>query len=141
MTLLLTGLLAGLLDAMAADLLYMAKGYKSIGKLFQYIASGVYGTAAFTGGAAMVCMGILFHFLIAMAWVAFYFFLHAHLPWLDAHPLMAAIGYGIMVWTIMTLVIVPNSMAAQRPFSWAFAVINMAILILTIGLPAAYLLR
>jgi hypothetical protein len=140
MTLLLTGLLAGLLDAVAATLLFLARGNKDPRVLFKYIASAVYGKDAFTRrGESMFFMGLLFHFLIAMGWVAIYFFLHAQMPWLGRHPLAAAIGYGILVWIVMNLVVVPNSRAAARPFSLLFAFINVVILILTIGLPAAYL--
>ena len=141
MTLFLTGLLAGLLDAIAAVLLFLARRNKDPRTLFRYIASAVYGKDAFTRGNSMVFIGLLFHFLIAMVWVAIYFFLHAHISWLGTHPLPAAIGYGILVWIIMNMVVVPNSRAAPRPFSLSFALINVVILILAIGLPAAYLAR
>ena len=137
MTLFLTGLLAGLLDAIAAVLLFLARGNKDPRMLFRYIASAVYGKEAFSNGTSMVYKGILFHFLIAMTWVAIYFFLHAHIPWLDSHPLPAAIGYGILVWIVMNIIIVPNSRATPRPFSLIFALVNALILILAIGLPAA----
>lgn len=139
MTLFLTGLLAGLLDAIAAVLLFLARGNKDPRILFRYIASAVYGKEAFTSGSNMVVMGVFFHFFIAMCWVAIYFLLHACLPWLSDHPLLSATGYGILVWMAMNLVVVPNSRAAPRPFSWWFALINVVILILAIGLPAAYL--
>jgi len=139
MTLLLTGLLAGLLDAIAAMLLFLARGNKDPRILFKYIASAVYGKEAFVRGDSMAFKGLLFHFLIAMSWVAIYFLLHAHISWLGSHPLPAAIGYGILVWIIMNLIVVPRSKAAPRPFSLSFALINIVILIVTIGLPAAYL--
>jgi len=139
MTLFLTGLLAGLLDAIAAVLLFLARGNKDPRILFRYIASAVYGKEAFAPGNNMALMGVFFHFLIAMCWVAIYFLLHAYLPWLSDHPLLSAIGYGLLVWIVMNLVVVPNSRAAPRPFSWWFALINVVILILAIGLPAAYL--
>ena len=141
MLMLLTGLFAGSLDAMAAVLLYLARGNKDPRMLFRYIASAAYGKRAFAPGEFMVLMGLLFHFLIAMSWVAIYFYLSGNIPWLNLHPLPAAIGYGIFVWIIMNLVVVRFSRAAPRPFSWLFAVINVVILIVTIGLPAAYLAR
>jgi hypothetical protein len=141
MHLLLIGLLAGTLDAIAAVLLYLARGNKDPRMLFRYIASAVYGNRAFAAGGSMALRGLLFHYLIAMSWIAVYFYLSGHMPWLSLHPLLAAIGYGILVWIIMNLVVVPYSRAAPRPFSWSFAVINMVILIVVIGLPAAYLAR
>jgi hypothetical protein len=139
MHLLLTGLLAGTLDAIAAVVLFLARGNKDPRMLFRYIASAAYGKRAFAGEGFMVFMGLLFHFLIAISWVAVYFFLHTCIPWPDSHPLPAAIGYGLFVWVMMNLVIVPYSRAAPRPFSWLFAVVNMVILIGAIGVPAAYL--
>ncbi|HTI08077.1 MAG TPA: hypothetical protein VL832_05960 [Puia sp.] len=141
MTILLTGLLAGFLDGAAATLLYLARGNKKPGPLFQYIASAVFGKAAFAGGGFMVLMGLCFHFLIALAVVSFYFVLYPHIPWLGTTPLAGAAIYGLLVWVIMNLVVLPLSRAAPRPFSWVFALINMLILMVAIGLPTAYLAR
>lgn len=141
MTILLTGLLAGFLDGVVATLLYLARGNKKPGALFQYIASAVYGKAAFAGGGRMAFMGLFFHFLIALAFVSFYFVLYPHISWLGTYPLAAAVVYGLLVWVIMNLGVLPLSKAAPRPFSWVFALINMLILMVTIGLPAAYLAR
>ena len=141
MTILLTGLLAGLLDGVAATLLFMARGNKKPGILFRYIASAVFGKAANTGGGAMVFIGLFFHFLIALIWVSCYFVLYPLIPWLGEHPLAAAAIYGLLVWVIMNLGVLPLSKAAPRPFSWVFALINILILVVTIGLPAAYLAR
>jgi len=41
----------------------------------------------------------------------------------------------------MNLIVVPSSKAAPRPFSAIFALVNVVILIVAIGLPAAYLAR
>jgi hypothetical protein len=140
-TILLAGLLAGLLDGAAATLLFLARGNKKPGVLFQYIASAVFGKAAFAGGGTMVFMGLFFHFVIALIFVSCYFVLYPHIPWSGAYPLAAAAVYGLLVWVIMNLGVLPLSRAAPRPFSWIFALINMLILVVTIGLPAAYLAR
>lgn len=132
MNLLLTGLLAGALDGAAATLLFLARGNKNPALLFRYIASAVYGDAAFKGGARMVVLGLLFHMTIAMAWVAFYFAVAGRFP---LHPLV----YGTLVWVVMNLVVLPLSRAKPRPFSLFFAVVNWLILVVTIGLPSAYL--
>jgi hypothetical protein len=141
MTILLTGLLAGLLDGAAAILLYLARGNKRPGNLFRYIASAVFGQAAFAGGRGMILMGVLFHFLLAISFVVIYFRLYHYIPWLQTQPLAAAAGFGLLVWMIMNLVIVPLSRAAHRPFSLWVALINILILMIAIGLPAAYLAR
>jgi len=138
---LLTGLLAGLLDGVAAVLLFLARGNKNPTQLFRYIASAFYGKVAFGEGARMVLIGVLFHFLIAAIFVAAYFGIYPHLPWLRSYPPAGAFVYGLLVWGIMNLGVVPFSRAAPRPFSFLFAVVNMLILVAAIGLPAAYMSR
>jgi uncharacterized membrane protein YagU involved in acid resistance len=141
MKILLFGLLTGFLDGVAAILLFVARGNKKPAILFQYIASAVFGKAAFTGGSGMVVMGILLHLLIALSWTVIYFRLYPHISWLSVYPLAAAAIYGLLIWLIMNLVVVPLSKAAPRPFSLTFALINIVILMVAIGLPAAFLAR
>jgi hypothetical protein len=83
----------------------------------------------------------LFHFFIAMSFVAIYFELYHYIPWLHTQPLASAAGFGLLVWVIMNLMVVPLSRAAPRPFSLWVALINILILMAAIGLPAAYLAR
>ena len=134
-----TGLLAGFLDAVAALLLFLAGGNKRPGLLFRYIASAVYGPAAFTNGVRMVFLGVGFHFLIALFWVSVFFGVYPHLWVLRADGWVVAAGYGLLVWLCMNLVVLPLSRAKPRPFSLTFALINMIILIVTIGLPCVWL--
>jgi hypothetical protein len=141
MMILLTGLLAGVLDGVAAVLLFLARGNKNPALLFRYIASAVYGKTAFSEGVRMVLLGVLFHFLIAGTFVAAYFKVYPYLPWLRCYPLAGAFVYGLLVWIIMNLGVVPLSRAAPRPFSFLFAIVNILILIASIGLPAAYMAR
>ena len=141
MTVVLTGLLAGVLDALAALFFFLIRGNNKPGMLFQYIASAVFGPAAFTGGSRMVILGLFFHFSIAFCWVGLYF---------AGYPLVSSLGlglpaealvYGLLVWIVMNLVVLPLSRAKPRPFSISFVLINIAILIVTIGLPCAYAVR
>ena len=87
----------------------------------------------------MVLMGVLFHFLIAGIFVGAYFGLYTYVSLLRSSPLAGAIVYGLLLWSIMNLGVVPLSKAAPRPFSFLFAVVNMLILIAAIGLPTAYM--
>ena len=141
MIILLTGLLAGFLDGVAAVLLFRTRGNKNPALLFRYIASAVYGKAAFSEGSRMVLMGVLFHFLIAGTFVGVYFGLYPYLSLFRSSPLAGAFVYGLLIWVIMNQGVVPLSKAAPRPFSLLFAVVNMLILIVAIGLPTAYLAR
>lgn len=141
MTIFLTGLVAGTLDALAAVLFFLARGNKPAGTLFRYIASAVYGQAAFTGGAGMIAMGILFHYVIAFCWVGCYFALYPKIAGLGTAPIVDAALYGLLVWVVMNLVVLPLSKAARRPPSLSFILINMVILMIAIGIPCAYAAR
>jgi len=141
MTILVTGLVAGALDAVAAVLFFLARGNKQPGALFRYIASAVYGKTAFTGGGAMIAMGILFHFVIAFCWVGCYFAVYPLIAGLGTGIIIDAVVYGLLVWIVMNLVVLPLSRAARRPASLSFILINMVILMIAIGLPSAYAAR
>jgi hypothetical protein len=71
--LLKTILLAGTLDIVAACIrAYTANGVTP-DRVLQYIAAGVFGKSAYTGGYGMMAWGLFFHFIIASACVACFF--------------------------------------------------------------------
>ncbi|NNU33010.1 hypothetical protein HK413_00190 [Mucilaginibacter sp. S1162] len=61
-TILWLGLVTGTLDAARAILFNLNLGP---GVIFRFIASGMFGKAAFAGGPEMVIAGVVFHYLIA----------------------------------------------------------------------------
>ena len=130
------GIMAGVLDIMAAIFL-LAKG-NALGTL-KFIASGVFGKAAFEGGAGMVLLGAVFHFSIALIFAAGYFMAYPQFPFLRKNKWINGIGFGLLVWSIMNLLVLPLSRAPQSPFAWQSALLNMAILIVCIGMPVALL--
>jgi len=67
-TILLAGLVAGLLDGIAAVVFLGKMNYSGV---FKFVASGLFGKNAFAGGAEMVIYGIIIHLLIAMAFAFF----------------------------------------------------------------------
>lgn len=130
------GLLAGTLDILAA-ILILAKG-NAVGTL-KFIASGVFGKAAFSGGYDMVALGAVFHYLIATGFAAGYFLAWPRLTFLQKNKWASGVLYGVFVWAVMNLLVVPLSHAPQSPFAWDSALKNMAILVVCIGLPIAWL--
>ncbi len=130
------GLLAGTLDILAA-ILILAKG-NAEGTL-KFIASGVFGKSAFSGGYDMVVLGAAFHYFIATSFATGYFLAYPRLPVLQKNKWLSGVLYGVFVWAVMNLLVVPTSNAPQSPFAWDSALKNMAILIVCIGLPIAWL--
>jgi hypothetical protein len=133
-----TGLIAGTLDILAAIVVYAIILDKATAvQILQGIASGVFGREAYTGGTAMALTGIVFHYLIAMAFTAAYFLLYPYLPFLHKQPLLSGLLYGVVVWVIMNLVVLPLSAYRMAPIRLGPALLGMSILIVMIGLPIA----
>lgn len=131
-TIVLTGLIAGTLDAMGPILI---NGANPVG-MFKYIASGAFGAEkAFAGGTEMVVWGIFFHYFIAFSWTTFFFFLYPTLKVLHKNKYVNGVLYGIFVWIMMNRIVVPLSKVPQGPFNIQGALIGASILIVAIGLP------
>jgi len=138
---LLTGLLAGTLDLSGACIGYMLDHQgKFPSKILEYIASGVFGKEAFTDGVSMKIYGLLFHFLIAMSFTFFYFFIYPKIKLLHKNIFLSAFIYGLFVWTVMNLIVVPNSAIHKSiiPFDFVASAKAAFILMICIALPNAY---
>ena len=135
-TVIWTGALAGTLDGLSAVVNNYAMGGKNPGRIFQYIASGVFGKeTAYAGGATMVGWGIFFHYVIAYASTVVFFLAYPKLGLVTKNKILVAIGYGFVVWAVMNLVVVPLSGTPKFPFGLTSAVKNAVILMVCIGLP------
>jgi hypothetical protein len=139
--LIITWLIAGSLDLGAALAFFLSRGNRNAGMLLRYIASAVFGAKAFSAGSRMVVLGICFHFFIAFCWVRLYFGVYPLIARFGTGIFVDAVVYGLIVWCVMNLVVLRLSKAVPRPFSLSFAVVNILILIVVIGLPCAYAVR
>ena len=137
-TILLTGLLVGTLDAIAAVVQFIIPTWRSPVRIFEYIASGVFGTNAFSGGPIMAVMGLLFHYFIATAWTSLFFTLYPRIPWLAKNRVAGGLVYGVFIWLMMNLVILPLSNVPHFPIRVSGAAIGMVILMLVVGLPISF---
>jgi hypothetical protein len=132
------GLVAGILDGSAATVQTFIMSGKGIGRVFPYVASGVFGTEALTGGANMIIAGILFHLMIAMTWAIVFFFLYPYVSKVIKNWIVLGLVYGIFVWSMMNLVVVPLSNTPKFPFNPSRALIAASILVAFIGLPISF---
>ncbi|MFT3827120.1 MAG: hypothetical protein QM731_24555 [Chitinophagaceae bacterium] len=127
---LLAGIIAGTLDAIAATL---SSGTM---KVWYFVASGVFGKAtAYSGGTPMIVYGILFHYFIAFTWTVIYFLLYPRIALLRTNVLVSAIVYGLFVWLIMNLLVMPLSNTPPITLKTANVLKGAGILIICIGLP------
>ena len=128
-------LLAGTLDITTAILYYVGPSSSRAARLLQGIASGVLGASAFAGGSATALLGLTLHYLIALIWTLVFVAAFRTFGRLRRNLVLTGIAYGIIVWFVMNLVVLPLSNVSRAPFHPRAAAIAAIILILCIGLP------
>ena len=138
----LGGLVAGCLDITAAILSSIPRNVGPI-RVLQSVASGLLGQSSFEGGYPTAALGLFLHFVIAFLFATFFNLVLANLGriggplarrWYFLGPV-----YGVFIYLMMYLVIVPNSRA---PFKFKFTAytitLNLAIHVFCIGIPIAF---
>jgi hypothetical protein len=140
-TILYGGLVVGILDGLFALIFYgLILGVKPM-RIFQSVASGLLGNAAFDGGTQTFLLGILLHFVVASCIAAVYYLASLKLPVLINHSVVCGLIYGMIAYLGMNYVVIPLSAVGPRPFSlrtFLPAFIGHALLV---GLPIALLAR
>jgi hypothetical protein len=135
-TITFAGLVAGVLDITATSTLFALQGLP-LERLWQGIASGTLGPSAFEGGKRTATLGLVFHFLIALAVAAIYYAMSIKLPILIERPILYGTLYGIVVHVVMSRMVLPLSAAPKREFSPKAFLIQLVIHIVFVGLPIA----
>jgi len=138
MIIIITWLIVGSLDCAAAFALFFFQTKQNPLLLLKGISSAALGPRAFSGGWEVIVLGLFFHYFIALCWTVFYFIIFPRL--LPCGTVFTnAVVFGLFIWVIMNIVVLPLSKAEPRPFSPIIALINICILIVAIGLPCAYI--
>lgn len=142
-TVFLSGLIAGTLDITAAIVVYALVLQKTTPiKILQSIASGIFKKDAYTGGSQMAWYGLGLHYIIAMIFAWFYFIIYPYLPFLKKNVLLSGFSYGIFVWIVMNLIVLPIVFPVLPAKHLDFPLLlSIVILILCIGLPIALITR
>jgi hypothetical protein len=135
------GLVAGALD-LAFALVFAASNGVGPVKLLQVIASGWLGEASFAGGAGTAALGLASHFALALLWAALFAAVATRWRALTAYPVPAGIAFGIVVFLVMRLAVLPLS-AYPRPvtFKPLATTLDLASHMLLFGLPIALAAR
>ena len=142
-TIFLSGLIAGTLDILAALVIYdfILQKTTSI-KILQSIASGIFKKDAYSGGSQMALYGLLIHYFIALTFAWFYFTIYPYFNFLKKNTLLSGVLYGIFVWIIMNLVVLPTFFPLLPEKHLDFPLIlSILILIFCIGIPIASITR
>jgi hypothetical protein len=132
---LLTGTLDGILSFIFS---YPANPEQS----YRYIASGLFGMAAFTANY-MIFWGVLFHYLIASSFSFTFFLLYPNFKRLINNKFILAFIFGLIIWVISTFGILPLSNVPDikgvpkypGQLNFTAAIISVVGLTLCLGLP------
>lgn len=136
-SILLTTLIAGLADIGLAFAQAYLKNNVMPESVLRFIASALFGREAFTGGAIMIYVGLFLHFVIVLIFTTAFYFLYKKVDWIARHTWISGCLYGIAIWCVMNLIILPMSKVPAFPFSWNGMLTGMLILVLAIGIPVA----
>jgi len=110
--------------------------------VYQYLASGALGNAAFAGGIATALLGALFHFFVAFVVAAVFILSADRIPLLRRHAISGSLVYGVGVFIVMNLIVLPLSAAPPLPAPTMPQLIVMIVdHILVIGLPLGIIVR
>ncbi len=136
------GLIAGVLDAIFAVVAYVfvLRAFGIVGVL-QYIASGLIGKAAFSGGLATAALGVAIHFFLAFGFAALYYVVSRRVAALRERAVTIGIVYGAAIWLLMDLLVLPLTGTPKFPFNGALFVSFLIDHALFVGLPIALTVR
>ena len=139
-TILLAGFIAGTLDALGATIVYcVIMKVVTVTQLFHGISSGLFGNTIIGSENTMAVIGLLLHYFIALCFATGYFLVYPHLPFLKRNAFISGLLYGIIVWIIMNLVVLPLSNAHHASPTWPGFLRGVSILMVCIGLPISFI--
>jgi hypothetical protein len=142
---LLGGLIAGVLDITYAFVFSYLRSGRTPAFVLQSVASGALGRDAYQGGAKTAALGLLFHFLIALAAAAVYVFAGRALPFMTTHPIFSGLIYGLCVYAFMNCVVLRASAIRATTWPWSYPksvlIGGLLIHMFGIGLPIALVNR
>jgi hypothetical protein len=139
-TIVKAGIAVGTLDILSAFIQYfITTGDKNVFIVLKYIASAIFGKEAYSGGVMMILAGLFFHYIIAFLFTLFFFWLFPQIYLFSKNKILTGIVYGIFIWIVMNLVVVPLSHIPNRPITIVNALISASILIFCIGIPLSFI--
>jgi hypothetical protein len=129
------GLTAGALDLTAAFIIY---GWR----VPRVIAAGLLGVSALQQGRATYALGVVLQFFIAVSAAAIYYAASRKLDFLKGHALVCGLFYGIAVYLVMNLIVLPlSALHATGPFRLAALIQGLLVHMFLIGLPISFSVR
>jgi len=139
-TILLGAIVVGTLDILFAIVFWYPRGVAPA-RIFQSIAAGLYGRAAFSGGTRTVVIGAALHYFIALSIVLVYWLASRRYEVLVRRPILGGSIYGVLVYVVMNYVVIPLSATQRSGFLLWWVVSSVLVHAFLIGVPAALFAR
>lgn len=107
------------------------------------IAGGLLGPRVFKSESlAIWSLGLFLHFFILCVAAAIYYAASLRMGFLRQYALVCGLFYGIAIWLVMNLVVVPLSALHNfGPFEYAGLVQGLLVHMLLVGLPIAFAVK
>jgi hypothetical protein len=135
-------LVVGTLDALDAIVFFGARNGARPMRIFQGIAAGLLGPGARQGGLKTAAIGAALHYFIAFGIVATYVLVSRRAAPLTRHAVICGVLYGLVVYAVMNLVVIPLSKIGGPSMPPAAVLANgLLIHMFGVGLPAALFAR
>jgi uncharacterized membrane protein len=83
--------------------------------IWQYLASGILGMAAFEGGIAIAVLGLFIHLIFSVVIAGVFVLAADRIPLLRRHPIAGSLLYGFGVFVVMNMIVIPLSAAPPLP--------------------------
>jgi Na+/alanine symporter len=106
------------------------------------IAAGLLGRTALQGGSGVYVLGIALHFFIACSAAAIYYGASRKLEFMVQRPLVCGVFYGVAIYLVMNLVVLPlSALHLKGPYRLESLIQGLLIHMLLIGMPIALSVR
>lgn len=142
-TILLGGLVVGILDMLFAFVFYGRFLGVPYLRIFQSVAAGLLGGAAYEGGVKTFLLGLLLHFIVATCIAAVYYVMTLFLPFLIRHAVACGLVYGLIAYLVMNYLVIPLSAidVSKRTFNLSTFLPAFIAHAFLAGLPVALLAK
>ena len=135
------GLIAGAFDLIYAFVWYGPRGVSPL-RIMQSIASGLLGKEAYEGGAATAALGGVLHFFILIVAAAMYYAASRRLTLLTRQPIVCGLLFGLAIWVVMNLVVVPlSAFPHEVTHTLSSALPHLVAHMVLVGLPIALAIK
>ena len=111
-TIALATAVAGTLDILSASVYAIVAGGTPV-QMLRGVSGAILGEGRDSAAAPLV--GLALHFAIMAVMAAVFVFAARRIPLLIARPLSSGIGYGLVTWAVMNLVVLPLRWPALFP--------------------------